>query len=163
MANDKLLFYKNNKSYLGHTAMEVETLNERNERRLTVRFPRLGLARFSPIVLLGALAMVAGVPVEAAAGGKQIGKASWYGPGFHGKRTASGQTFDANRLTAAHRNLPLGTRAKVTNLRNGRVVEVTINDRGPHGGGRIIDLSRAAARELAMGGVALVSIEAVQP
>lgn len=143
--------------------MEVEALNERNKRRLTVRFPRLGLARFSPVVLLGALAMMVGVPVEAAADSKQVGKASWYGPGFHGKRTASGQTFDPNRLTAAHRNLPLGSRARVTNLRNGRMVEVTINDRGPHGRGRIIDLSRAAARELAIGGVALVSIEAIQP
>ena len=138
-------------------------LNERNAYPFKARLTRLGTASFSRIVLLGVLALSASIPDDAGASGPQVGKASWYGPGFHGKRTASGQTFDANRLTAAHRNLPLGTRAKVTNLRNGRVVEVTINDRGPHGGGRIIDLSRAAARELAMGGVALVSIEAVQP
>lgn len=94
-------------------------------------------------------------------GGQQVGKASWYGPGFHGKRTASGQRFNQDALTAAHPRLPLGTRAKVTNLHNGREVEVTINDRGPHGGGRIIDVSRAAARELGMGGSARVSIVAV--
>ena len=73
-------------------------------------------------------------------------------------RTASGQTFDQHRLTAAHPRLPFGSRARVTNLYNGKSVEVTINDRGPHGGGRIIDLSRAAARQLAMSGTARVSI-----
>lgn len=138
-------------------------MNERNERCLTVRFPRLRLADLSPVVLLGVLAVFAGIPVEVGASDKQIGKASWYGPGFHGRKTASGQPFDPNRLTAAHRHLPLGTKARVTNLGNGKVIEVTINDRGPHGGGRIIDLSRAAARQLAMGGTALVSIEAIQP
>ena len=90
-----------------------------------------------------------------------MGRASWYGPGFHGKKTASGQTFNQHALTAAHPRLPLGTRAKVTNLKNGKQVEVTINDRGPHRGGRIIDLSRAAAKKLAMGGTARVSVVAL--
>src|SRR5262249_9485046 len=64
-------------------------------------------------------------------GGGQVGVASWYGPGFHGKRTANGDIYDQYELTAAHPSLPLGTRAMVTNLENGRSVEVRINDRGP--------------------------------
>lgn len=73
------------------------------------------------------------------------GKASWYGPGFQGKRTASGERFDMNALTAAHRTLPFGTRVKVRNVVNGREVVVRITDRGPHIRDRIIDLSKAAA------------------
>lgn len=73
------------------------------------------------------------------------GLASWYGGKFHGRRTASGERFDMNELTAAHPSLPFGTRLRVRNPRNGREVEVRINDRGPFTGGRIIDLSRAAA------------------
>ncbi len=132
-------------------------MNE-HQRRHTAphRFPR-ALAAVSSIVLLVALVL----PLEASARGVQVGQASWYGPGFHGKRTASGQTFDSTRLTAAHRSLPLGTKARVTNLENGRVVEVTINDRGPHRRGRILDLSRAAAKQLAMGGTARVSVVAM--
>jgi len=76
------------------------------------------------------------------------GKASWYGLGFHGKRTASGERFDMNALTAAHRSLPFGTRVLVRNAQNGREVVVRINDRGPYIGERIIDLSKAAAAAL---------------
>jgi hypothetical protein len=79
-----------------------------------------------------------------------MGRASWYGPGFVGKKTASGDIFDDNKLTAAHKTLPLGSKAKVTNLSNGRSVRVEINDRGPFVDGRIIDLSKAAAHELGM-------------
>ena len=78
------------------------------------------------------------------------GEASWYGPRFAGKRTASGERFDPRRLTAAHPALPLGARAMVTNLENGRQVEVRITDRGPYADGRAIDLSEAAAKELGM-------------
>lgn len=78
------------------------------------------------------------------------GKASWYGPGFHGKKTASGDVFDDSKLTAAHKSLPLGSKAIVTNLNNGKSVEVEINDRGPFTQGRLIDLSRAAAQALGM-------------
>lgn len=81
---------------------------------------------------------------------KEIGEASWYGPGFHGKETASGETFDTNRMTAAHPSLPLGTKVKVTNLEENKSVEVKINDRGPYAKGRVIDLSRAAAKKLNM-------------
>jgi len=92
---------------------------------------------------------------------EQVGNASWYGPGFDGKETASGETFDQNELTAAPRTLPLGTAAVVTNLETGKSVKVTINDRGPYAKGRNIDLSRAAARQIGMtkDGVAKVKIE----
>jgi len=73
------------------------------------------------------------------------GEASWYGPGIHGNKTGSGGLYNQNKLTAAHKTLPLGTKARVTNLDNGNTVEVEINDRGPFVQGRIIDLSRAAA------------------
>ncbi len=92
----------------------------------------------------------------------EIGEASWYGPGFHGKKTASGEIFDQTKMTAAHPTLPLGTEAKVTNLENGEKVDVTINDRGPYVNDRVIDLSRAAAKKLDMQkeGIAEVKIEA---
>jgi rare lipoprotein A (peptidoglycan hydrolase) len=91
------------------------------------------------------------------------GTASWYGPGFHGKRTASGEIYDQNRLTAAHKTLPLGSKARVTNLENGSAVEVEINDRGPFVEGRIIDLSRAAAGALGFvkSGTAPVQVELI--
>lgn len=76
------------------------------------------------------------------------GGASWYGPGFAGRRTASGEVFDPSDLTAAHRTLPFGTRVRVTDLETGATVEVRINDRGPFRPGRVIDLSRAAAEAL---------------
>lgn len=92
---------------------------------------------------------------------EQVGNASWYGPAQDGKETASGETFDQKKLTAAHPTLPLGSKAVVTNLETGKSVEVTINDRGPHVKGRKIDLSRAAARQIGMSkkGVAKVKIE----
>ena len=90
-----------------------------------------------------------------------VGKASWYGRNFNGKTTASGQAFDETKMTAAHKTLPLGSKAKVTNLNNGKSVVVEINDRGPYTKGRIIDLSHAAAKGLGIGdhGTARVSIE----
>ncbi len=83
-------------------------------------------------------------------GGVQRGIASWYGPDFNGKLTASGEVYDMNALTAAHKTLPLGTIVDVENLENGRHVRLTINDRGPFVRGRIIDLSYRGARELGM-------------
>lgn len=80
----------------------------------------------------------------------QTGIASWYGPGFHGRPTASTCLYNQNELTAAHRTLPLGSRILVTNLENGNATEVTINDRGPFVRGRIIDLSFAAGKILGM-------------
>jgi rare lipoprotein A len=78
----------------------------------------------------------------------QVGMASWYGKQFHGRATASGEDFDMFELTAAHRQLPLGTYVKVTNLRNGKSIIVRVNDRGPFVEGRIMDLSYGAARML---------------
>jgi rare lipoprotein A len=91
------------------------------------------------------------------------GVASWYGPGFHGQRTASGERYDMEAMTAAHRSLPFGTIVEVRNLENGRTVRVKINDRGPFLKNRILDLSRAAAEALGIvgPGTALVEIAAV--
>lgn len=80
----------------------------------------------------------------------QTGQASWYGAAHQGKQTASGATFDQAELTAAHPSLPFGSKVKVTNLANGKSVEVVITDRGPSSGNRIIDLSQAAAQALEM-------------
>jgi hypothetical protein len=92
------------------------------------------------------------------------GLASWYGPGFAGRRTASGEVFDPAQLTAAHRTLPFGTRVRVTNVANGRSVEVRITDRGPFKPDRIIDLSRGAAEAIDMlrSGVARVRVEPIE-
>ena len=91
----------------------------------------------------------------------QVATASWYGPGFHGRRTASGERFDANAMSAAHPTLPFGTRVRVTNLRNGRSVRVRVTDRGPFARGRALDVSYGAARALGMvgHGTARVRIE----
>jgi rare lipoprotein A len=91
----------------------------------------------------------------------QAGKASYYADKFQGRKTANGETFRQNRMTAAHQTLPFGTKVKVTNLSNGRTVKVRVNDRGPFVAGRIIDLSKKAARKLGMtqAGVANVKIK----
>ena len=96
---------------------------------------------------------------------EQTGEASWYGKGFHGKKTASGEKFDQNDLTAAHPTLPLGTEATVTNLETGKSVDVEITDRGPYTKGRDLDLSKKAAKEIDMteDGAAPVKIEAKVP
>ena len=88
----------------------------------------------------------------------QRGAASWYGPGFHGRRTASGETFNTHALTAAHKTLPFGARVRVTNERTGRSVVVRINDRGPYAHGRVIDLSKAAAQAVGISGVGQVTL-----
>ena len=87
-------------------------------------------------------------PLQSARGFIEEGIASWYGPGFHGKRTANGETYDMYAMTAAHRILPLGTIVRVTNKSNGRSLVLRINDRGPFADDRVIDLSRAAADKL---------------
>ncbi len=88
----------------------------------------------------------------------QSGRASWYGPGFHGRRTASGERFNTNELTAAHRTLPFGTKVRVVNKKTGKSVVVRINDRGPYAHGRVIDLSRASAQAIGISGVAPVTV-----
>ena len=93
------------------------------------------------------------------------GVASYYGREHHGKKTANGEIFDMNKLTAAHRSLPFGSQVKVTNLSNQRSVIVRINDRGPYYQGRIIDLSQAAAERLGMvkAGITKVTLEVLDP
>lgn len=91
-------------------------------------------------------------PLKSAAGYVEEGIASWYGPGFHGKSTASGEKYNQHDLTAAHKILPLGTQVRVTHLGNGRSIVVRVNDRGPFVADRVIDLSKAAATQLQMTG-----------
>jgi rare lipoprotein A len=94
---------------------------------------------------------------------RQLGLASWYGRGFHGHRTASGEHYDMYAMTAAHRTLPLGSYVRVTSLASARSVVVRINDRGPYARGRVIDLSYGAAVALGMhrAGVTKVAVERV--
>lgn len=118
----------------------------------------LALARWVVLLLIGMLSGCAGGPrMESYPAGYPIGYeergwASWYGPGFHGNRTASGERFDMHQLTAAHRTLPFGSVVRVRSLSTGRQVTVRVNDRGPFSRGRILDLSLAAANALGMAG-----------
>ena len=109
-----------------------------------------------PVALLAAVLVLTNCatplpkPIDPKIGYTEEGIASWYGPGFHGKLTASGERYDMYQMTAAHKRLPLGTTVRVRSLATGRSVTVRINDRGPFIRGRIIDLSYAAARSLRM-------------
>ena len=111
------------------------------------------------IVLL--LLLLAGCATR---GPSEVGVASYYSHPFHGRQTASGRTYNHNKLTAAHPTLPFGTRVRVTNLRNGRKIVLTITDRGPYANGRIIDVSRRAARELGFWrrGITRVKVEVLR-
>jgi rare lipoprotein A len=93
----------------------------------------------------------------------QVGKASWYGPGFDGRSTANGETYDMFAMTCAHRTLPLGTWVRVTNLINKKSVFLRVNDRGPVAPSLIVDLSYAAAKHLGMLGTGKVKIEVISP
>ena len=103
--------------------------------------------------------MIFCLPLTLQAKTMTTGMASWYGKQHHGRKTASGVKFNMNELTAAHKSLPFGTKVLVTNLNNQKKVIVTITDRGPFVKGRIIDLSRAAARRLDIVGVEKVKLE----
>ena len=94
-----------------------------------------------------------------AVGFREAGMASWYGPGFHGRKTSSGEVFDMHGFTAAHRTMPFGTYLKVTDRENGRWVRVKVNDRGPFIRGRILDLSYGAAKALDMIGTGTAAVE----
>ncbi|MDE5832121.1 MAG: septal ring lytic transglycosylase RlpA family protein [Desulfovibrio sp.] len=102
-------------------------------------------------------------PLKSASGFREEGLASWYGPGFHGKKTASGEKFNQYAMTAAHKILPLGSKARVTHLGNGRSVIVRVNDRGPFAPDRVIDLSKGAATRLGMigSGTARVRVQSL--
>lgn len=97
-------------------------------------------------------------PHPVVVGYEESGAASWYGRRHHGRRTASGEGYDMNQLTAAHRSLPFGTWVRVENLENGRTAKVRINDRGPVAEGRILDLSRAAAEVLGAKGPGIIPV-----
>lgn len=117
------------------------------------------------VVKVGAPYVVRGVRYvpRVEPGYDEVGVASWYGPGFHGRRTANGDIYDMEALTAAHTTLPMPSRVRVTNLENGASVVLTVNDRGPFAKGRIIDVSRRAARELGFlrQGIAHVRVQAI--
>jgi len=119
------------------------------------------------LALLLSLALITGCagPSALSTGGfrSETGMASYYAREFHGRETASGETYRSDGMTAAHRTLPFGTKVRVTNLKNGRSVEVTVTDRGPYRRERIIDLSKLAAQRLDIvrEGVARVRLEVV--
>jgi len=104
--------------------------------------------RLSAILSFAVVSAFASTAAAQSKPSETSGAASWYGQAFHGRKTASGERFDMRRMTAAHRTLPFGTLLEVTNLANGRTVTVRVNDRGPFSGGRILDLSHAAAEKL---------------
>lgn len=147
----------------------------RGAERVSSAGPSTARPAPSALLLAGLLIAVAGCagpasrthvtsPDERPSPRVEIGYASYYARAHHGRRTANGERFDRDALTAAHRTLPYGTRVRVTHLRNGRDVTVRINDRGPFRKGRLIDISPAAARELRMiaEGVARVRVEVVE-
>lgn len=122
---------------------------------------------FWPFPLVLAACLLAGCAGTRSLGSRgaqsESGLASYYAPEFHGRETASGETYRKDGLTAAHRTLPFGTRVRVTNIENGRSVVVKVTDRGPYRRERIIDLSRRAARDLQMvrAGVARVRVDVI--
>ena len=128
-------------------------MRNRKDNRKQQKGAVRALLLFAPLLLLAACSIPPAkvtIPIAPGTRPTQTGIASWYGPGFYGKPTASGTIYDQNDLTAAHQTLPLGSRVLVTNLQNTSTVEVTINDRGPFAKGRILDLSYAAGRALGM-------------
>jgi rare lipoprotein A len=129
----------------------------------TTMSARVSLIALVVALLVAPVAVVDARAAAAVASPHTVGRASWYGPRFHGRRTTSGEIFDQNKLTAASPTLPMGTRVVVTNLANGRRVHVRVNDRMPPTPGRVIDLSHAAARHLdsVKPGVVPVSINVV--
>ncbi len=137
-----------------------------NGRKAELSLASPGFLLLAALIVLSACSVPTskvGVPSISQGRVSQTGIASWYGPGFHGKATASGIIYNQNDLTAAHQTLPLGTKVAVTNLENGSVTEVLVNDRGPFAKNRIIDLSYAAAQSIDMvrPGTALVRIDVI--
>jgi rare lipoprotein A len=133
---------------------------DKNLKKIVKRAPIL-----APLIFVAACNTTASVADVPSAGAQilQRGKASWYGPGFHGRRTASGENFNSSDMTAAHRSLPFGTKVRVVNESSGRSVVVRINDRGPYAHGRIIDLARGPAQALGLmsTGTAVVALQSV--
>ncbi len=140
---------------LGHAASKVNDMNRPSQDVAAIRANRkIG----KPYQIEGIWYYPKDEPAYS-----ETGLASWYGDPFHGRKTANGETYDMNQLTAAHKTLPMPTDVRVTNLENGRSIVVTINDRGPFVHGRIIDLSRRAAQLLGVirNGTAKVRVESI--
>lgn len=108
------------------------------------------LLRYTLLCLLLASCHRRQIPTSGGPSGTETGIASFYSESYNGRKTANGETYSSAKYTAAHKTLPFGTKVKVTNLSNGKTVKVRINDRGPFVAGRIIDLTRAAARKIDM-------------
>ena len=128
------------------------------------RYHRAGLGlTLCALVAAGCASTKTSRPTTAApaAGTRIVGLASWYGQRHQGHATASGEAFDVNKLTAAHRTMPFGTRLRVTNVENGRSVVVRVNDRGPWVSDRVLDVSLAAAKTLGMTGDGVTKVEIV--
>jgi len=115
----------------------------------------------SLVMVAALLATISSSAFAAKPGQIENGIASYYHDSLHGNKTASGQIYDKNKISAAHKSLPLGTRVRVTDLRTGKSIEARVNDRGPFVKGRIIDLSRQAAKELGLlkKGITKVKVE----
>jgi rare lipoprotein A (peptidoglycan hydrolase) len=145
---------------------EVTYADDREESRRLLSEETLRQPQPRKVAIGTGAALATSLP--AARGGQEVqtmkGLASWYGAQFHGRRTSTGEIFDKNALTAAHRSLPPNTRVRVTFLKTGRSVEVRINDYGPHIPGRIIDLSLAAARAIGLqqAGIGMVKLEVLR-
>jgi rare lipoprotein A len=153
--------------------------NERNNSRpeAAVKTPYQTAKRAAVKVSLSLVVMALGLPASANGSGAaldiqpvrtfkhliEIGQASWYGLKFQGRKTATGESYDMNLMTCAHRNLPLGSWVKVTNLKNRKTVVVRVNDRGPALGDRIVDLSFAAAQFVGLRGVGKVRLDTLHP
>ena len=166
--NSALLVEINAQTKLPDTTKDLakDALQATNRlRRLLGNAPPLGEISGKPVPpKMPQAVLLPKLPKQISVGPVRIslsGMASWYGPGFHGNRSASGERYNQNALTAAHRSLPFGTKVRVTNTRTGHSVVVRINDRGPHVRGRILDLSAAAARMLGVmqTGVAPVRVD----
>lgn len=126
-------------------------MNAPNRRLATIRpLPALPAALTLALSAGACAGGAAPTPEPVRPGWSETGRASWYGPGFHGRATASGEIYDMEAMTAAHPWLPFGTVVRVENRENRRVAVVRINDRGPFARGRILDVSRAAARKLGL-------------
>jgi rare lipoprotein A len=130
-------------------------------RKLVMGCAVAGLIALSPKSEAGLPASLTTLPLSVRQARMEIGVASWYGEECHGNPTASGEIFDMNGLTAAHRELPLGTKVKVTNLRNKRTIILRVNDRGPNFGKRIIDVSMVAAKLLGFLRAGLTPVEVI--
>ncbi len=155
--------------------MQLNSMNDQSDvnQQSVAKTPYQAAKRVAVRVSLSLVVLALGFPTPASGSGAatdihpiktfkhliEIGQASWYGLKFQGRMTATGETYDMNLMTCAHRSLPLGSWVKVTNLKNRKTVVVRVNDRGPALNGRIVDLSYAAAQAVGLRGVGKVRLD----